>query len=203
MARKTETAEEIKARLQNDMDYQRRMAQRKIEREAFERALILDEQGLVSELRSVDRNVSSVWDLVNAKDSYPAAIPILLRHLEQEHHPRIREGIVRALITKDARGAAAPQLLRMFKSLTSNDGDLKYVVALAIAATATSNEIDEILSLVRETQHGIARGKLLHSLRECRVNSNVAVALLAEFRDDPDTAEDANKLLKHFRAGGC
>ena len=42
-------------------------------------------------------HVESVWDFVNTADKYPAAIPILLRHVNLPYSKRIKEGIIRAL----------------------------------------------------------------------------------------------------------
>jgi len=60
-------------------------------------------------------NVTSVWDLVNTRAPYPEAIPVLLEWLPRVRHPRIKEGIVRALTVKEARGVAGKLLIDEFK----------------------------------------------------------------------------------------
>lgn len=47
----------------------------------------------VADLRAIGWPVSSVWDLVNTRQSYPEAVPVLMAHLDRPYDPRIREGI--------------------------------------------------------------------------------------------------------------
>jgi hypothetical protein len=55
---------------------------------------------LIDEMRGIGIEVQSVWDLVNSLSPYPRAIPILIKHLKKPYHPKIKEGIVRALTVK-------------------------------------------------------------------------------------------------------
>ena len=73
-----------------------------------------DEAKLVLELNSLGLKVNSVYDLVNSNSNYSVAYPILVKHLDIKHHPRIKEGIVRALTVKDAKDIAGKKLLDMF-----------------------------------------------------------------------------------------
>ena len=41
--------------------------------------------------------INSIYDLVNSPNNYSVAIPLLIRELREDHHPRIMEGIVRSL----------------------------------------------------------------------------------------------------------
>ena len=83
-------------------------------RQATEAVLLENEAPLAQDLRAAGYDVQSAWDLFNRKQPwrkdvpippYQAAIPILIGHLQRPYHFRVREGIVRALITRDARGA--------------------------------------------------------------------------------------------------
>ncbi len=61
---------------------------------------------------------------------YPAAYPILLKHLGMEHHPRIREGIIRALTVPDGGNEVAWELLGHFEK--EQDAQMKWVIANAL-----------------------------------------------------------------------
>lgn len=82
-----------------------------------------DEQLLVTELRALSYDVSSVWDLVNNEHSwkrrfigpYPAAYPVLVRHFALPHHRLIREGIVRSLTVRNGGDVVADALLTGFQ----------------------------------------------------------------------------------------
>jgi hypothetical protein len=43
------------------------------------------ETPVVADLRAAGINVESVWDLVNDKDTYAPALPILLNHLQRSY----------------------------------------------------------------------------------------------------------------------
>ena len=63
-------------------------------------------EGRGEALRFAGLRVSSVFDLVNARSKYPAAVPVLLRLLPKLKNHIVREGAVRALTVKEARGVA-------------------------------------------------------------------------------------------------
>jgi hypothetical protein len=83
-----------------------------------------EEKPLLDDLESIGIVVESVWDLVNNRPhpmlinnfvrEYDIAYPVLLRHLDYNYHPRIQEGIIRALTEKKAKNIATDKLLDMF-----------------------------------------------------------------------------------------
>lgn len=96
-------AEDFLSELANDPDYQSRIAESNKSRADFEEQLRGDEADLVAEINGLGFSISSVWDLVNSENNYLEAIPILKRHLERDHHPRILAGVVRALAVEDLK----------------------------------------------------------------------------------------------------
>ncbi|MFZ2502019.1 MAG: hypothetical protein WAW88_05070 [Nocardioides sp.] len=55
----------------------------------------------MTDLRSAAVQVDSVWDLVNTSEPYPAALPVLMEHLERGGYPaRVMEGLGRSLAVK-------------------------------------------------------------------------------------------------------
>src|SRR5262245_48225177 len=73
-------------------------------REALTRALLQQSAHLYEELSAIGIRIKSIWDLVNTPTGYPEAIPILVEHLAKPYHHRTKEGIVRALAVKGAKG---------------------------------------------------------------------------------------------------
>jgi hypothetical protein len=102
MKKKTSAAE-LMARLNTDSEFLTRKRKRDeaIQRTAEEYARA--EIPLVQELRAAGAQVSSVWDLVNTKTSYPQLVPILFAHLDRPYPERIHEGIARALAIPESR----------------------------------------------------------------------------------------------------
>ncbi len=141
-------ASDLMKKLEADPEYQ---AMRKLkDKELEEKAAILaeDERGLIEELSALGYEIESVWDFVNADNryeflskfsgSYSRAYSILVNHLAVEHHPRIREGIIRALTEKDANEVASEALLTAFYQ--EQDANLKWVLANALRTVLTRSQ---------------------------------------------------------------
>ncbi len=102
--------------------------------------LTKDEEPIVSDLHNLGINVESVWDLVNNKPhpyletnfigDYSVAYPVLVRHLDKKYHPKIIEGIIRALTEKQAKHIATDKILELFYK--EQDKNLKWVMANAL-----------------------------------------------------------------------
>jgi hypothetical protein len=73
-----------------------------IERAERSARLSAEEAPLAEDLRAVGLSASSAWDLVNSKEPYSQAVPVLLKHLQRPYSDRIREGIARALAIPQA-----------------------------------------------------------------------------------------------------
>lgn len=108
--------------------------------EATAAACTADEAGLVAELQAAGLSVESVWDLVNNSPHpvlertyvgpYEGAYPILVRHLQERHIARVREGIVRSLTVSDGGSLVADGLFRAFNN--ERDPGLRWVLANAL-----------------------------------------------------------------------
>lgn len=93
-------------------------------------ALAQDEQTLVAEANALGYHIESVWDFVNNAHHpvlgsrftgpYERAYPLLIEHLQASHHPRVREGIIRALTVKDGGEPVWSSLYRAFTQETDN-----------------------------------------------------------------------------------
>lgn len=156
-------------------------------------------------------DVQSVFDLVNTRESYPEAIPVLLRLLPSVSEPFIKEGIVRALTVKEARGIAARPLIEEFKRMdaprtTDESNELglypllsyKWTVGNAIGYVAMPDDLEEIFALLTDPQHGEARQQLIEAL--VRLKPAGAIPLLTEFLKDPTVALQSINALGKLRA---
>ena len=140
MRKKSITASELIERLERDPDYRARRAQQ--DAASAEKAAVCaaDEKQLVSEIRALGYDIDSVYDLVNNTPHpvltrrflgpYPRAYPILVRHLHLEHHPAIREGVIRSLTIRDGGVPVEKALLDEFDRET--DKHLRWVLASAL-----------------------------------------------------------------------
>lgn len=141
-------AADFMKKLEADPEYQEMQKRKDLELEKRKAHLATDERSLIKELAEAGYQVESVWDFVNNNSryeflhsfecSYSSAYSILVKHLDIEHHPRIREGIIRALTEKDANEVASEALLAGF--YREQDSNLKWVFANALRTVLTRKQ---------------------------------------------------------------
>ena len=142
------TAEQFNRQLQANPDYQKMMQDKEEKMKVFKSELDKDEEDLVKEINQKGINIESVWDLVNNvkhpfldntfTGKYNDVYSTLVDHLDKQHHPRIKEGIIRALTEKDARDIAKDKLLAHFYKET--DKNMRWVLSNALATMLTQTE---------------------------------------------------------------
>jgi hypothetical protein len=141
-------ARDLMKKLEADPVYQEMRKRKDLELKEREALLAADERGLIEELAEAGFEIESVWDFVNNNNryeflrkfegGYTNAYSILVKHLDIEHHPRIREGIIRALTEKDANETASDALLAAFYQ--EQDSNLKWVLANALRTVLTRSQ---------------------------------------------------------------
>lgn len=184
-------ATELVAQLQRDPEYQRRFAAAEAERQAVARALREAEQPVVSDLRAVGVDVSSVWDLVNTSDPYPAALPVLLEHMERGGYPdRVMESLGRALAVKPS--VAAWERLKALYLAPRSAGE-EEGAAVALAACATSAQFDDLARLALLESRGPSRIYFVRPL--LAVGAEQGRRLVASLRADETLGKEASALL--------
>ena len=163
--KKSMTAAEAMAVLQSDPEWVRKNEERERKRKSLEEMLALEEKPILAELADAGVRVSSVWDLVNAKFSYTAAIPVLSRHLRSPYHPKIREGIARALTVSEARGVASRTILDELERQDESPREIRWVLANALTEAADLDMVDEIKTLVADARYEDVREILKLALK--------------------------------------
>lgn len=188
------TAAELIARLENDPKHQQMAVEREKRRAEQKRILDDDERHLVEECNALGYSITSVWDFVNKNETYHAAFPILAKHLEMRHLPRIHEGIVRALSIPEAWGLVSPQpFIRLFREEVDSESELKWLLGSAIACTATLAESQEICDLMEDEGNGRARAFLPLALVHCP--KAPALAILKPLVSHPVMGKSASKAI--------
>ena len=158
------TAEELQRQVDANPDYQKLMQEKEEKMRIFKAELEKDEEDLVKEIKQKGFDIDSVWDLINNTPHpflerrflgpYPEAYPILVDHLDSSHHPKTREGIVRALTVKDVRAIAMEKLLEHFYNET--DKEVKWALANALRVVLTPAERKHIPEIKQTLKNGLA-----------------------------------------------
>lgn len=120
--------------------------------------------------------VDSISALVNSKARYPQAYPLLLGFLDRSDFPlRIREMLVRALTSKDAREAAFSRLLGHLEQSVSNEciyreciglDSYQFALTNALAVMASRKDRGILKNLARDERYGEARSILISAMRQ-------------------------------------
>jgi hypothetical protein len=146
-----------------------------------------------------------VWQLVRTPDPYPdAAVDVLVRWVDDlpdldlapAERDQLIEGTVRALSTRQARPAAAPALLRLFRR---TGYPLQWVVGSALEITTTPAHLDDVLDLVADRAHGQSRQLLVLALRRIGRRDPRVPGVLLDLVDDDDVAAQAISVLATLR----
>ena len=130
--------------------------------------------------------VKSVFDLLNGKHSYAAAVPVLLDCLPEVRDKWIKEGVVRALSVKEARGKADAALVREFELIAPDDSgqqSLKWAIGNALSTVATDAVTDQLIRIAQDKRHGKAREMVVVALANLR-DKRVVDVLLELLIDD-------------------
>lgn len=189
------TAAELVEQLAHDQEYQRAQRAADSERERRVAELRTAERPVLADLHKVGVHVSSVWDLVNRSVPYPKALPILLRHLKRGGYPDpVLEGVARALAVRPA--ALAWYDLRDLYIAARGPREMEGL-AVALAASATAEHLEDLVALLGERSRGDTRLHLLRAIR--RVGGRRGREILQGLRHDETLGAEALALAKTNR----
>lgn len=191
MSDKQVTAAELLRRLSADPEVRRRREEQESGHRRAEEELSRAEAPLVDALREAGCEVRTVWDLVNTTASYPSALPVLRSHLDRPYPPAIREGIARALGVPETGQQGWDHIIAAFRD--ERDARVKSGLAVAIAAAASADRVDDVLALLRDRGHGSCRVLLLDVLR--RLPAAARRVILEELAPDPELGHECRRML--------
>jgi len=193
------TAKEILEELAKDKNYVEMKRRQEEEVRAFEERMRNNEKPLVKALLDVGVSVNSVWDLVNTREPYPNALPVLIRHLTGDYHPKILAGIARALAVRDpfAVEYAWPVVLDLYLKTKADEmikeperRGFKESLGVALSVLCTEEKLPQVFELIGDPSHGESRGHLIYGLKRFRKDKKVK-EVLASLYDDPHWGEFA------------
>ena len=155
-------------------------------------------QGLIDELADIGIKINSIWDLVNTKRKYLAAIPVLMKYLPLVSYIRNKEGIVRALTVPEAKGLVVPLLVKEYLQLSNDKENLKWVIGNAVNVTITKSEVADIFPIVLNKENGISRQMFVAALG--KVKSEKAEDVLIKLLDDEEVTPQALEALGRMKS---
>jgi hypothetical protein len=196
MKQKPITAAELMAGLNEDIDFVEAQRARDERRFLANEQRARDEAPVLADLHAVGVMVHSVWDIVNKKASFPAALPVLLKHLRLPYPDAVREGLARAM-SERAANFAWNDLVAMYAATDNSNVRVKDGLAVALAGAVGPEQLDELVALIRDTRNGASRVLLTIGLR--LLSAEKQLKLFEEFSNDPEIAPEANDKVKKLR----
>lgn len=161
---KSITAAELQEQLQQDEEYQKWLKEKDEVGQMLDLAYEQDEKPLIDALIKAGLNVTSSWDLVNTKSSYKSAIPTLVEHLSKPYHIKNKEGIVRALAVKEAKGIACRAIIDEYHKAPKDNSNYRWTFGNTMAVIITDEDIEEIIEIVSNPENGTSRQMFVSAL---------------------------------------
>ena len=154
---------------------------------------------IIRDLATAGIKINDEWDLVNSRNRYDAALPVLLKHLRLAYPDVVREGMARALARPWARDIAWDQVLDAYlhepnKSKVAAKGELgapsgpKEGMAIALSGMARPGDLGTLIDLISNPENGPSRIFFVSNLSRSRSLS--ASDALARLADDGDLYEE-------------
>ncbi len=167
-------------------------------RDSLELALRLEAKPLTDELAGVGI-YADLWDLVNTSASYPAAIPVLVKHLRRRYHRRNKEGIVRALAVKEAKGIANKAVMAEYGRAPKEDHHFRWAFGNTMSVIVTNDDLNDLMEIVLDPSNGDSRWPFVEAL--AKIRSPAVIETLRKLLDDPSPSvqETARKALRRKR----
>lgn len=162
--------------------------------------MIFNADFVKNELNKVGIAIDDIYDLVNTKESYPKAIPVLIDLLRKDIEPiNIKEGIIRALAVKEAIGLASPILLEEYNKTSKDKMMLRWAIGNTIYTTITEEDIERIKIIVGDKTNGISRQMFVLALGKVKSKEKVE-DILIELLDDDEVCPHAIEALARLKS---
>lgn len=153
------------------------------------------ERPLVRELNESGFDVTTAWELLDRREPYPNALPILLKHLQCDYPDLVLEGMARAMGVPES-GVFWDELVKLYRKISgqaARDG-----LASALSEIAGPEHLEELIEIVSDSQFGESRLLLLSALE--RSKDARARAALESLREDPDLRLEIQAMFKRFES---
>lgn len=168
-ARRTggETASQYLAQMAKDPDWVKRRKERADALRAKQEMFAQIERPILDDLAAAGMPaLTSVYDLLQRpEEDYGPVIPVLIHHLRNDYHTRVREGLVRALTVKGARGTAGPEIIRQLERQGVDDVHTRDAMATALRVVATRGDAERIEMLMIDPRNEELNPELGRALR--------------------------------------
>ncbi|WP_432200671.1 hypothetical protein ACRAQ7_14195 [Erythrobacter sp. W53] len=151
------TAAELDALLHSCPEWVERKENEDRASDAMAQEFDRDVAPLIADLRAIGFEVKEPDELKSLPNAYPAAFPVLLRHLEKDYSGRVREAIISALGVERASGEPIRAVLEQFRRSGDEERNIRFRMADTLQIAADRSMAEELEQLAtKERDEGIA-----------------------------------------------
>lgn len=154
----------------------------------------LYKEKLLEEIRGKGVEISSIDDLMYINMKYRDLVPILLRYLISTEKERDKEFIVRCLGVKGFVEASRPLISEFYHS---HNVLYKWTIGNSLSIIADPDSLPELLKIVLEKEHGIARQMIVDGLHVFK--SDEVKEVLISLLNDEDVVGHAVSALSKMK----
>lgn len=142
--------------------------------------------------------VNDVYDLVNTDKPYPEAVPVLIELLKEGiADDALKEGIIRALAVKEARGNGKT-LIEEYHRLPKEKSLLRWTIGNTINTVIVNDDMEDVLAIVKDKENGMSRQMFVIALGKMR--SELAEEVLIDLLHDDDVMAHAIDALGKMKS---
>ncbi|MDR3624967.1 MAG: HEAT repeat domain-containing protein [Chlamydiales bacterium] len=143
--------------------------------------------------------ITDIYELVNSPHPYPNAIPVLIDLLHRGiSQDTLKEGIIRALAVKEAKGKAGKILIEEFNKIPQEKVLLRWAIGNTIEIIIANEDVPGILEIIRNKANGISRQMFVLALG--KVKSEDVLKTLVDLLADNDLVIHALEALGKLKA---
>jgi HEAT repeat protein len=162
-----------------------------------------EDEFVTIELRKIGYKISSLYDLVNHKQTNFEYIPTLLKILKSDKvsDDIIKDGIVRALTVKQAKGKVEEFLLNEYQNLNDKQkASLGWTIGNLIEFLYSDKYFDQIMGIVKNKKFGMSRQMFVLALGKTKVNKSESENTLIELTSDNEVVLHAISALGKLKS---
>ena len=141
----------------------------------------IDKEKLLQEVREKGVEINSTNDLIKIDKKYMDLVPILLRHLQETDDEGDKEFLVRCL---GVRGFTEASKLLVKEFHKSSNSSYKWAIGNTLSIIQDRDILPDLLRIVQEKEHGIARQMIVSGLGAYKNSENVKSILIELLNDD-------------------
>ncbi|EEF59409.1 HEAT repeat domain-containing protein [Pedosphaera parvula] len=198
--RSNRTAGELLKQRERDPQYQDRLQEQERQRIAAGEEFKAAVAPLMAELASCGYDIGSLAALAQS-DAYKNTVPILTKWLVKTTNPLVKETIIRALSVPWASDAARVLVTEFRNTPDSANTGLKWTIGSALEILADDEISDDLIDLIEDKRHGIARQMLAIALGKTK--NPRAMAVLIKLLEDDEVSGHAIIGLRKLNAKEC